>query len=254
MSLAVAPAPRTALEAAGRIRAVHDAMQQISKIAEAQVLEAAWCIRQEIPERGTFDAFVGAELPMLTAERAWLMAETWSVARKSRELRNLANDDPSGALEFVRGFVEAGLEERLTEAGGIDRDAVEVLTLPARKRNARLRKLLDVAQQVEAGKDPGDAEYIEQLTRERDEAVQALRDGDGVEVLSAHPVRQLNEASKQLLEVESQVAALAQKIETLCQRTPVSDALNKRLVAAGDLLIGNTERIIQAAMGEPDEA
>ena len=85
-----APGLHRALEAAGRIRALHAALQQLSQLAEAQVLEAVWSIRQELPAPADFASFVGRELPMLTAERAQLMAETWAVARRSRELRELA--------------------------------------------------------------------------------------------------------------------------------------------------------------------
>ena len=244
------PATPRALDAARRIRAVHDLIRQAARLAEAQVMESCWEIRGEIPDRDAFEAFCAAELPMLEPGRAWLMAETWGAARRSRRLRDAARSDPDAALEFVRGFVEAGLEGRLLESG-VDAEAVEVLTLPPRRRGERMRKLLDVARQVEAGRDPV-AEEIERAVRERDEAVAALKAGSGVESLAAHPQRRLREAAGELQAAEAAVAELAGRIEGLCAAERVPDAMNRRLVAAGDLLIGNVERIITAAMGGRD--
>ena len=250
--VALPPSAR-ALDAARRITIVRQQVERFTRIAKAQVMEAAWEIREEIPERDAFDAFVAGHTPV-EPERGWVMAQAWGVARAKRELRELVRDDPDSALEFVGALVESSVAEGVDDVDEIGREMVAFYTLPPRTRDKRLRNLLTVSKDVEAGKHPGDAEYIEQLTRERDEAVQALKDGNGVESLSAHPVRQLNDAAKELLGVESQVAALAEKIEGLCKRAAVSEALHRRLVAAGDLMIGNTERIIAAAMGEADEA
>ena len=138
----------SAIQAVERIRAWHDAMRQISAVAEAQIMAAAWAIRCEIPDRAAFAVFVSGHLDeILTVDRAWLMAQTWDVARRQRPLRELAADRPSDAIEFVRDFVDAAGEVGLRELDENDRQVAEILAAPPRKRSALIRGLLDSSQE-----------------------------------------------------------------------------------------------------------
>ena len=141
--------PGTAIQAVWRIRAWHDAMRTLSAIAEAQVMQACWVIRREHSDRGDFDAFCAAQglAPIMGAPQAWLMAETWDVARRQRPLRELAADRPTDAIAFVRGFVEAGHEEDLRELDEDDQRVVEILAAPPRARRSKIRALLESHQE-----------------------------------------------------------------------------------------------------------
>ena len=142
-------APGTAIQAVWRIRAWHDAMRTLSAIAEAQVMQACWAIRREHSDRPDFDAFCAAQGlgTIMGAPQAWLMAETWDVARRQRPLRELAADRPTDAIEFVKGFVEAGREEDLRELDEDDRRVVEILAAPPRARRSKIRTLLESHQE-----------------------------------------------------------------------------------------------------------
>lgn len=252
MTAAGPPAPRAALEAAARIRVVHEQLRRVSHLAEAQLMEAAWTIRGEIPERAAFDAFVAEHAPVLDPGRAWLMADTWAVARRSRKLKELAYSDAPAALDFVRQFVEAGEREGIEAVDELDADAVALLAQPAARRHEGLRKLLSVSRDVEASADPHRAR-MERLERERDEAVDALERGAPVESLSMHPAKRLKAAAADLQAIESQLAPLAEAVEALCRGDGASEAVRQRLLATGDLALGHVERITAAAMGG-DEA
>lgn len=142
------PGDLSAIQAVERIRAWHEAMRRLSSVAEAQVMASCWAIRRAMPDRERFQVFVGGHLDgILEADRAWLMAETWDVARKQRSLHELAVDRPSDAIGFVREFVEAGREEDLRGLDENDRKVAEILASPSRKRTAQIRVLLESHQE-----------------------------------------------------------------------------------------------------------
>ena len=251
MSLPAGPGPKPAVSpavaAAQRIVLVHGQVQHFARLAEAQVMESAWVIRRNIPDRRAFDAFVAAEAPVLAPDKAWLMADAWEAARRNRGMRELVDADPAAAIDFVRSVVEAGAEERLAALDDDDREFLDLARLPRRRRNEQLRKLLDVARVVDEGRDPV-REELEQMARERDEAKQALASGGDVESLSSHPQARLRDAAGELQEIEKSLAPLAERIEGLIAATEVPDAVRRRLVATGDLLMGALERIAAAAL------
>ena len=135
--------PMNACQGARCIRAWSDTLRALSPIAAAQALEACWAIRKEYSSRDTFDAFVRQHVRVLSADRAWLMAQTWEAARHHRELLMLAWSRPENAIEFVHAFVDAGAEDLLGRPGDADPETAELLRLPRRKRRTRLRALLN---------------------------------------------------------------------------------------------------------------
>ncbi len=150
-ALAAQPEPRTAVEAAARIRVWRDLLRQVGAVAEAQVMAACWAIRREHPDRGAFDVFIASHLADVFApDRAWLMAGTWDVARSSRPLRELTLTAPADAMAFVRDFV-AAVPDGVDSLDEIDREVVALEAAPPRARQRKLREL--VAARGEGGRE-----------------------------------------------------------------------------------------------------
>lgn len=141
--------PTTAIGAAHRIHAWHTTLTEVARVAHAQIMESWWVIRREHPERPDFDAFLAAQGldRFADPEQAWLMADTWDVARKQRSLRDLAADHPSDAISFVWEFVEKGRAEDLRKLGENHPKVAEILSLPSRKRTAAIHDLLEYRQE-----------------------------------------------------------------------------------------------------------
>ena len=110
------------------------ARQHLVRFTDVQMMVHAWVIRREYPEREAFDAFCGEHVFTHTAEKAWLLAQTWEVARRSRDMQQLARVDPDEAVELMQDFVDAGLEQRVTDLDEDDRAIVQVLAAPRRQR------------------------------------------------------------------------------------------------------------------------
>ena len=236
---ASASGPANALEAAHRIRAVHETMVAISRIAEAQVMEAAWTIRREHPDRDAFERFVAERVGVLAPEKAWLMAQTWDAARGSPELRDLARTRPADAMDFVRGYVEAGLQERLGGLDETDRAAVRLASQPRRLR-AHMR---DLVRQHDANRD-----RIEALERERDDAVAELvAERGGASRLDAHPMR----AADDLRDAESRLAEIADRLAPVL--AAATESVRSRVLATNDLAMGHLERIAAAVYGGEED-
>ena len=134
--------PMSAMEGARRIRAWSDTMRALSRVAEAQVMEAAWAIRNEYPTRDAFDTFIREHVKVLPTDRAWLLAQTWATARRTPRLLRLTSTRPSDAVEFVRAFLDAGAEDRLNDLQGGGDSTIELLDLPARRRRVELLRIL----------------------------------------------------------------------------------------------------------------
>ena len=137
--------PTTAIGAAHLIHAWHTTVREVAPVAHAQIMESWWVIRQEHPERPAFDAFLHAQgLDRFSdVDQAWLMADTWDVARRQRSLRDLAADHPSDAVSSVWEFVQAGRKEDLAKLNENNRKVAEILSLPPRKRTAAIHDLVE---------------------------------------------------------------------------------------------------------------
>lgn len=216
----------TAIQAVERIRAWHETMRALSAVVEAQVMEACWCIRRELVDRNLFDAFVGGHLDgMVEPSRAWLMAETWDVARRSSPLRAFASRQPSEAIEFVRTFVEVGAAEQLKSLDEHDRTLVGLITAPARTRRSR----------------------IEALTRQR-----SLDLEGGAECRERPPQPEtaagLNECIVELRALTHRIDELATVLPDLLAGDASNRARRERIFPLTDLGIGALERIASAAV------
>ena len=221
-------------DAAARICSLFDTALALSAAIEAQMMEALHEIRRATPDEETFRAVVAEMTPLRPADAA-RMVETWDVARRQRDLRELAQNRPREAMSLVRAFADAG-------AG--DAEVTAVLALPPRKRNARIREMVRREQDGAGGHHPADREAIRALTEERD----AL--AGQVEALSnppaAHPGQRWRSVVERVRQAEAVVADAAGEVVELCaapadappaQTTPLL-SLTDSLQASLDTLSG----------------
>ena len=171
-------------ELAERINGLYAATWQIMRQSEAQLMEMLWELRHKhfteediAPDWKTrspeqrFQAFVEARIPWLPPADAQRMVDTWDAARKDRGLREFARAKPGEAMRFFPLLAAGG-----ADALPGDEDVAEILAMPPRKRNKKLRELIDAADG--GGKrHPDDEELIKSLRAERDELAAAKRAG-----------------------------------------------------------------------------
>lgn len=170
-------------ELAERINGLYAATWQIMRQSEAQLMEMLWELRYKhftedaapansrLPAQG-FQAFVEARIPWLSPADAQRMADTWDAARKDRGLREFARAKPGEAMRFFPMLAAAGGADALPG----DKDVAEILAMPPRKRNKKLRELIDAAN-GDGKRSPDDEELIKSLRAERDELAAARASG-----------------------------------------------------------------------------
>ena len=173
-----------ASDLAERINGLHAATWQIVRQSEAQLMEMLWELRHKhftgedaaptdsrAPDQ-RFQAFVKARIPWLPPADAQRMVDTWDAARKDRGLLEFARAKPGEAMRFFPVLAAAGAADALPG----DEDVAEILAMPPKKRNKKLRELIDAADG--GGKRrPDDEELIKSLRAERDELAAARRAG-----------------------------------------------------------------------------
>lgn len=227
----MAPTP-TAHEAAARIRALHMTARIFAQLIEAQIMEALWVIRRELPVDADFHAFVESQTP-IDRHRARLMVETWAVARRRRELRELAQRQPSEALSLVQSAIDAGVPL----ADATDRQVAELLSRPPRQRNRAIRELIDAHQ-----------------SKERSEAAAspraADRNTDTVELSAPHhPSQRFSGFLEALQAIESELADLLLTAEmVLGNGNPMPEAGRERLLSLAAVATDHIERINHLAL------
>ena len=234
------PSP-AALAAAQRIRAWYELSQQFTAMIEAQVMEALWTIRREIPHAAAFDAFIRRQTP-LQPEQARLRVEAWSVARKSRPLRELGQARPSDPSRLVGDLVRVFEEEHVAELDAADQNLVELASLPLRQQRVRMRALIEAGQAASEGRSIEDVERIRTLEAELS-AARTVVDLDG------HPGGQARNLLSDLRDAESDLAEIAARAEALFG----SEGLHKEregAVRLADLLSASIDRIARLALGE----
>ena len=232
------PAPTmTAMQAAQRLCALHEMTQVLGQLIEVQAMAAAWAIRREYSGREAFERFVADFTPVRPAQ-AWLMAETWEVTRRNREVRKLADTRPRDALQLVRGVFEAAGEEGLEALSGGDRTAAQILAKPGKQRLADIRELIAAGRAAAEGRHPADRERIRALEAERDAAVEALHE---VGAVTAHPASQLNAAATELQETEKALAELAERFQSVAG--VASASTRERVLHTCALALASVERI-----------
>lgn len=230
--------------AAARICSLFDTALAVAASIEAQMMEALHEIRRACPDEETFRAVVAEMTPLRPAE-AVRMVETWDVARRQRDLRELAQSRPREAMSLVRAFTDAGADDAEVVAfTAADAEVAAVLALPPRKRNARIREMVRLAQDAGGGHHPADREAIRTLTEERDalaETVEALSNPP-----AAHPGQRWRSAVERVREAEAALADVAGEVAELCAapadapaaRTTSLLSLTDSLQASLDTLTG----------------
>ena len=238
-ALSMTPSP-AALAAAQQIRAWHELSQQFTAVIEAQVMEALHTIRREIPDDGAFDAFVREQTP-LAPKQARISVQAWSVARKSRPLRELVSR-PSEALRLVGDLVRVFGDERIAALDPADQELMEVASLPLREQRKRMRALIEAGQAASEGRSIEDVERIRTLEAELATA-RTMADLDG------QPGGQARNLLSDLRAVESDLAEIASRAEALFG----SEGLHKEregAVRLADMLSTSIDRIARLALGE----
>lgn len=178
-----AAAALNAGELAERINGLYAATWQIMRQSEAQLMEMLWELRHKhftgedaasadprAPEQ-RFQAFVEARIPWLPPADAQRMVDTWDAARKDRNLLSFARAKPGEAMRFFPILAGAG-----ADALPGDKEVAELLAMPPRKRNRKLRELIDGANGGNQ-RNADDEELIKSLRAERDELAAARRAG-----------------------------------------------------------------------------
>lgn len=225
----MAPTP-TAHEAAARIRALHTTARMFAQLIEAQIMEALWVIRRELPVDADFYAFVESQTP-IDRRRARLMVETWDVARRRRELRELAQRQPSEALSLMQSAIDAGVQL----ADATDRQVAELLSRPPRQRNRAIRELIDSHQSKE---------------RVVVAAPQAAeQETSAVEPVLQQPNQRFAGFLEALQAIESELADLLLTAEmVLGNGNPMPEAGRERLLSLAAIATDHIERINHLAL------
>lgn len=202
----------TVLHELQRVRAIFDTARAVAQALEAQLMESLWTIRREIgDDQARFELLIGSHTDV-DPRRAWLMAETWDNARRNRNLRTLASQQPSHALALVTQFIEAGLGERLQTLCDDDREVAELVSKPPRKFMAAVRDLVAKGKSAQEGRHPADREEIAALKAERDSAVAELEQARKV---IQYPGGDMRQALDDLRGVECRLAEVAERLATL---------------------------------------
>ena len=234
------PSP-AALAAAQRIRAWYELSQQFTAMIEAQVMEALWTIRREIPDDAAFDEFIRRETP-LAPHHARISVQAWAIARKSRPLRELVARRPNEAIRLVGDLVQVFGEDGQTNLDAADQALVEVASLPLRQQRVRMRALIEAGQAASEGRSIEDVERIRTLESE-------LATARTVVALDGHPGGQARNLLSDLRAVESDLAEIASRAEALFG----SEGLHKEregAVRLADMLSESIDRIARLALGE----
>lgn len=218
-------------EAAARIRALHMTARTFAQLIEAQIMEALWAIRRELPVDAEFDAFVESQTP-IDRRRARLMVETWAVARRRRELRELAQRQPSEALSLMQSAIDAGVQL----ADATDHQVTELLSRPPRQRNRAIRELIESHRtNQQSATSPVQERGVEK-------AGESAPAGD-------HPNRRLAGLVEALQAIESELADLLMNAEmVLGAGAAVPEAGRERLLSLAALATDHIERIHDLAL------
>ena len=204
----------TVLEELKRVRVIFDTARAVAQTLEAQLMESLWKIRKEIGgDQARFELLIRSNTK-LDPQRAWLMAETWDKARRNRDLRQLASQQPSQALQLVSQFVEGGLAEKLESLSDHDHEVAGLFSLPPRKRNAKVRQMIAEAQAARKGHNPADLAEIETLQAERDAALEEMEKAKKV---TPHPGSEMRQALDDLRDAEKRLAQVCENMRSLLQ-------------------------------------
>ena len=202
-----------ASELAERINGLYAATWQIMRQSEAQLLEMLWELRHKhfteeyadhygsrTPDQ-RFQEFVKMRIRWLPPADAQRMVDTWDAARKDRGLLEFARAKPGEAMRFFPALAAANG----TDAFPGDEDVAEILAMPPRKRNKKLRELIDAADG--GGKrSPDDEELIKSLRAERDELAAARQAGQDSDACHAALEKYLDDMNQMAADIRVQAS------------------------------------------------
>ena len=244
---AVPVASGSVLDELRRIQAICNTMHAVAQVLEVQLMESLWKISTEVSERPAFERLVG-EHTNLPPDRAWLMAQTWEVARRNRDLRRLALNRPSEALALVEGLIENNLAEGAENLTDVDREMAKFAAMPQRKKVAAIRELIADGQAAREKRHPADQERIRELEAERDAAVVEM--GKARKVLP-HPGGEIRQALDDLRAAESRLAEVAERLDVVL--TAASGASRTEAIQITHLIQDAAARIEATAVQGWDE-
>lgn len=242
-------------DAAARICSLFDTALAVAASIEAQMMEALHEIRRACPDEEMFKTVVAEMTPLRPAE-AVRMVETWDVARRQRDLRELAQNRPREAMNLVRAFTDAGAgDAEVTAFTADDAEVAAVLALPPRKRNARIREMVRREQDGAGGHHPADREAIRALTEECDALagqVEAQRRTPAA--LAAAPLARLravraalNDALEPLSAVIQDVAQCFDDLDPAALSAAAQDEAG-RIIYAAERVTDELETVMHRAM------
>ena len=245
----------SAIQAAQHIRVVVAFTRTIAEMAEAQIMEAAWIVRRDYPERGGFDRFVAEQLgETMSPDRVWRYAETWDAVRASRPLRELAQRRPGEAVSLIAEYRDAGGDTEALDAA--DRHVQQALSQPKRTRARLFREMARSHLAASAGRNPADVEQIRTLSEERDAALQELERNRKVVATADTPAGHVYALHRELLELLGKVTDCVGGFEAFTEHMPrrsrALDNAMSAMLGLGDNLTELGERISEAAMVETD--
>ena len=165
--------PAAAIEGARRVTALLQATRQIVQILEARVLEETWSVRRLVADEA-WPAFVERHMPV-GLDQADLMARTWGAARGRRELREMAQSEPSEALDLIRQCVDAGVPVE----DETDERLIEIMAQPPRLRQRTIRRLIEAAPAAGGGAEDAPAAEASATERRLGPLLRGLRDVAG---------------------------------------------------------------------------
>ena len=216
-----------ALVAAARIRGWHESLGKIYAMAEADIMECCLAIRRQYPDEEGFGRFVAEHVGVLTAARAWQLADTWEVARRHRPVRELVSREPKKAIAFVQEFTAAAVAGQVPlPLDADDREIADILTSPPRKRRERLRDLV-AAGRAPRDRHPDDVARLEELEAEKASAADAGAQARG-----------LKAAVDELATLEGALAEACGRVVFLLAEERPADVLADRLRRICDRGVG----------------
>ena len=231
-----------------RVQAIFDTARAVSQALEAQLMESLWKIRREVGDnQNNFEILIGSNTG-LDPKRAWLMAETWDVARRNRDLRALASQKPSEAIALVSQFIEGGLSDQLEGLDDDDREVAALIAKSPRKRTQAIRALIAQGKAAQQGRHPADQERIRELEAERDAAVVEMEKARKV---LPHPGGEIRQALDDLRAAESRLAEVAERLDVVL--TAASGASRTEAIQITHLIQDAAARIEATAVRGWDE-
>ena len=231
------PATPAALAAVAEIKALRNLVVQMAQVAEAQIMERLWRVRSEFDDERNYCRFVEFHLS-IPQKQALAYVAAWEGARQNRRLRELAQSEPSQAMEFVQRLTDHGLDD-VTEK---DSEVARLLSLPPRKQIKVLRELLDAKEHANDGRLPDDVRRIDEL--ETQLAVSGLPSTQDA------PAARARALTDHLVEMHRELVARDGDIAVLSRGSQTTRDL---AVMVADNLIGLLEQISAAALRMDDD-